>query len=157
MSGAPAATATIANPDRGVKDLPAAGICNLEGMRAQNLRLTVEDIDRTKAFYVDILGFSVANFSREHRMLALGLADGFVLRFDQAPGPHDASGLHSIGIELDDFAAVDRLFETLPDDVDINADLRDRFADQQGPYGFIVIDPDGYRIKLFRYNQPGSP
>lgn len=124
-------------------------------MRARNIRLIVEDIDRTKAFYVDVLGFSIANISREHRMLALGLADGFILRFHEAPGAHAAPGLHSIGIELDDFAAVDRLFDALPDDVEISADLRARFADQQGPYGFIVVDPDGYRIKLFRYNEPG--
>jgi hypothetical protein len=33
-------------------------------------------------------------------------------------------------------------------------DMREEYRHRQGPYGFIVRDPNGYRIKIFKYNLP---
>lgn len=34
----------------------------------------------------------------------------------------------------------------------IERDLREAYRNAGGPHGFFVLDPSGYRVKIFRYN-----
>jgi len=84
-------------------------------------------------------------------MLGLRLQDGFVLRFDFTEEAFTPAGLSYFGLELPSFADVDTWFGRLKGRVPIVRDLRPKFADRPGPYGFLLRDPDGYVVKLFKY------
>jgi catechol 2,3-dioxygenase-like lactoylglutathione lyase family enzyme len=119
-------------------------------MRCQHIALMTIRLDATYTFYVDLLGMQPVNYDPAHGLLALSLDEGFVLRFEAGPAVASAS-IRFIGIELDSFDAVDRLHARLAPQVEIITDLRPQFTATPGPYGFIIADPNGYRIKLFRY------
>lgn len=86
-------------------------------------------------------------------MLAITLAKGFVLRFE-AKGPPEPDGIRFIGLELGSFEAVDDLYETLAGRIPMVEDLRAQYATTKGPYGFIMADPNGCRLKLFKDDGP---
>lgn len=119
-------------------------------LRCQHICLTTDRLAETRDFYVKTLGLVAATYDEASGLLALLLADGFVLRFE-AKGPAEPSSIRFIGLELDSFEEVDRLFDALSGRVPIVQDLRSRYTSRQGPYGFIIEDPNGYRLKLFKY------
>jgi len=119
-------------------------------MRAQHLALKSRDLAETRRFYHGMLGLEVAGF-REGELVAFRLQDGFVLRFDFTEEAFTPAGLSYFGLELPSFADVDTWFGRLKGRVPIVRDLRPRFADRPGPYGFLLRDPDGYVVKLFKY------
>ncbi|MCX7600448.1 MAG: VOC family protein [Meiothermus sp.] len=80
--------------------------------------------------------------------------DGFVLRFDRTTSPPDPGTLTYLGPLLEDFAQVDAWYERLSARLPIEHDLRETYRQQQGPYGFILRDPNGCAIKVFKYHQP---
>lgn len=118
--------------------------------RCQHICLTTERLAETRDFYVDVLGLNDANYDESSGLLALGLADGFVLRFE-AKGAADPSSIRFLGLELKSFEEVDRLHSELSQRVKVIEDLRPRFTSAEGPYGCIIEDPNGYRLKLFKY------
>ncbi|MCS7290004.1 MAG: VOC family protein [Roseiflexus sp.] len=118
--------------------------------------MTTDRLAETRDFYVDTLGLVLANFDEAFGVLALQLADGFILRFE-ARGPAEPSSIQFLGFELGSFEEVDRLHDELSGRVRIVEDLRARFASKKGPYGFIIEDPNGYRVKLFRYGSRHKP
>jgi len=119
-------------------------------MRVQHLALKSRDLAATRRFYHELLGLEVAGF-REGELVAFWLEGGFVLRFDFTEEDFTPAGLSYFGLELPSFADVDAWFEQLKGRAPIVRDLRPEFADRPGPYGFLLRDPDGYVVKLFKY------
>lgn len=119
-------------------------------VRCQHLALATHDLDASRAFYGEVLGLEVATYDPEAGLLALRLADGFVLRFERRAQVHP-QGLLFFGLELPTFEEVDRWFVRLEGHVPIVEDLRERYADRPGPYGFLIRDPSGYVVKVFKY------
>ncbi len=113
--------------------------------RIQHVALASRDVAAAHRFYAGRLGLPVGNFDPEGGLLALRLADGFVLRFEAGPAP----GVRFLGLELESFEAVDQAYRRFSDRVVL--DLRARYRNRPGPYGFFLEDPDGYRVKLFKY------
>ena len=120
--------------------------------RLQHIALKTEDLERTRAFYRDALGLEEANYDAEIGRLWLSLKDGFTLIFDRVGEEVVAQGLTYLGLELPDFAAVDEMFERVSAHASVEKDMREQYRYAQGPYGFFVRDPNGYRIKVFRYH-----
>ncbi|MDP8958355.1 MAG: VOC family protein [Actinomycetota bacterium] len=110
------------------------------------------DLEATKSFFQELLGLEVANYDPEHGLLVFGLAEGFVLRFERTTESVGCPGLRFVGLEFSSFDEVDALFEGVSSAAPILADMRERYRDRRGPYGFVIEDPNGYRFKIFKYN-----
>ncbi|CAN5495125.1 hypothetical protein BH24DEI1_BH24DEI1_01120 [soil metagenome] len=119
-------------------------------IRCQHICLITDRLSETHDFYVGLLGLKAANYNESVGLLAFRLDDGFVLRFE-ANGSASPSSIRFLGLELDSFEQVDRLHDKLAKSIEIVQDLRAQFTSAEGPYGFLIEDPNGYRIKLFRY------
>jgi catechol 2,3-dioxygenase-like lactoylglutathione lyase family enzyme len=106
-----------------------------------HLFIHVQDLERTRRFYVDLLGMGLISEANGH--LRIGEADGFTVEVEQRPGSDiGASGIEIV-IEVDD---VDRLAADLRTaGVDITAP-----ADQSwGARHAWLHDPDGYRLSIY--------
>ncbi|OAN46106.1 hypothetical protein A6A03_13265 [Chloroflexus islandicus] len=125
-------------------------------VRCQHICLLTDRLRETRDFYANTLGLTPAYYDETVGVLAITLADGFVLRFE-AKGPPEPDGIRFIGLELSSFEAVDDLYEELARRILIVEDLRARYATAKGPYGFIIADPNGYRLKLFKYGPKVQP
>lgn len=124
------------------------------GPRCQHVALYATDLEAVLRFHRDLLGLEVANYLSDDGVLALRLADGFILRYERLGRPPDPRGVRFIGLELSSFSEVDRWYDRLEaEGVEILSDLRERFRQERGPYGFIIADPEGWRFKIFRYNE----
>ncbi len=119
-------------------------------MRVQHLALKSRELAATGRFYHGLLGLEVAGL-REQALIAFRLEDGFVLRFDFTEEAFTPAGLSYFGLELPSFADVDAWFERLKDRAPVVRDLRPNYTHRPGPYGFLLRDPDGYVVKLFKY------
>ncbi len=122
----------------------------------QHIALRTNRFEASIAFYAEVLGLSDIRVNLETGHLWVNLAEGFVLRFDHVDEAPDPSALVYLGLELENFAAVDERFSRVSLHTSIERDLREEYRHKQGPYGFIVRDPNGYRIKVFKYNVPES-
>lgn len=109
-----------------------------------------DQLSETRDFFAETLGLEVANYDESAGLLVLRLADGFVLRFE-SKGPATPETIRFLGLELGSFDEVDSFYDRLRGRVNIIEDLRPRFTTKEGPYGFIIEDPNGYRLKLFKY------
>ena len=120
--------------------------------RIQHIALKTNDLERTHTFY-KLLGLE-ADLNPEVGRMWLNFEDGFTLIFDRSDEKPDPATLTYLGLELASFEAVDRMFERLAPQIGIGRDLRETYRNAQGPYGFFVEDPNGYVIKVFKYNEP---
>ena len=120
--------------------------------RIQHIALKTNDLESTRAFYA-LLGLE-GDFNLEVGRMWLNFDDGFTLIFDRSDKKPDPATLTYLGLELASFEAVDRMFEKLAPQTSIGRDLREAYRNAQGPYGFFVEDPNGYTIKVFKYNEP---
>lgn len=118
--------------------------------RIQHVALKTNDLERTRAFY-KLLGLE-GDLNLETGRLWLTFENGFTLIFDRASERPDSATLTYLGLELADFAAVDRIYEKIAPHVGVGRDLRETYRKAQGPYGFFVEDPNGYTLKIFKYN-----
>ena len=82
----------------------------------------------------------------------LDFADGFTLIFDRTDEPLHPSAVQYLGLELESFGAVDAVYQRVAPHVKMGRDMRELYREAQGPYGFFIEDPNGYRIKVFKYN-----
>ena len=121
--------------------------------RLQHLALKTANFGATHVFYTELLGLS-GRCDAKSGHLWLTFGDGFVLRFDRSEDAPNASAVQYLGLELESFGAVDRMYERLAAQVSVYRDLRETYRHAQGPYGFLVADPNGYLIKVFRYHTP---
>ena len=120
--------------------------------RIQHIALKTNDLESTRTFYA-LLGLE-GDLNSEVGRMWLNFEDGFTLIFDRSDKKPDRGTLTYLGLELTSFEAVDRMFEKLASQVSIGRDLREDYRNAQGPYGFFVEDPNGYVIKVFKYNEP---
>ena len=119
--------------------------------RLQHIALRTNDLERTRAFY-KLLGLEEANYDADIGRLWLSLEDDFTLIFhrtDEALAPFT---IQYLGLELADFGAVDEMYERVEARAKMGRDMRELYRDEQGPYGFFVEDPNGYVVKVFKYN-----
>ena len=120
-------------------------------MRCQHVCFESGDLEATLRFYGDLLDLKVAHYE-PNSLLTFQLEDGFVLRFEYTDKPVVPQGMRFFGLELPTYDAVDLWFDRLQEaGVNIVEDLRPRFKDRPGPYGFLIRDPNGYIVKLFKY------
>ena len=119
--------------------------------RMQHIALRTNNLERTRAFYVNDLGLEEANYDADVGRLWLSLEDGFTLIFDRSSETLSPLSITYLGLELSSFAAVDQMFTNVSALYDIEKDLRERYRHAQGPYGFFMRDPNGYRLKIFKY------
>ncbi len=119
--------------------------------RLQHIALQTNDLEQTRAFY-KVLGLEEANYDANIGRLWLNLEDGFTLIFDRSEETLSASTVKYLGLELPDFKAVDRMYEKLAPQAEMGRDMRELYSHKQGPYGFFIQDPNGYTIKVFKYN-----
>lgn len=120
--------------------------------RLQHIALMTNDLERTRAFYKDVLGLEEANYDPNIGRLWLRLEDEFTLIFDRSGEAVFSSSIRYLGLELTDFAAVDQMYEKVSSSQHIWRDMREFHRHKQGPYGFFLQDPNGYLIKVFKYN-----
>lgn len=121
-------------------------------LRLQHIALQTNNLERTRAFYKDVLGLEEANYDADIGRLWLSLKGGFTLIFDRSDDVPSASTVKYLGLELPDFKAVDRMYEKLAPQAEMGRDMRELYRHKQGPYSFFVKDPNGYTIKVFKYN-----
>ncbi|MGX1130715.1 lactoylglutathione lyase [Streptomyces glaucescens] len=124
-------------------------------LRTGHIGLNVTDLDRSLAFYRDVLGFTVLTEGKEdgRRYAFLGEADRLVLTlWQQAGQPYDTgrAGLHHLALEVD---SIDRVNE-------YEAALRSYGAEfaydgvvahREGAAsgGIFFHDPDGTRLEIY--------
>lgn len=116
-------------------------------MRAHHLALRVADLERSRAFYVDLLGLPLVRRLEDEgglRSLWLGAGD-LVLMLErrlQGAGPDDGSG-HLLAFAVEDLAAWEARL--------LAAGVR---VDDRTAATLYVRDPDGHRVGLSVYRLP---
>ena len=125
-------------------------------MKVQHLALKTAAFEQTYTFYTDILGCSDARYDAQIGRIWLNFADGFTLIFDRTDEPLNPLSVQYLGLELPSFTAVDEMYQQVAPHAELGRDMRELYRDARGPYGFFIFDPNGYRIKVFCYNEEAS-
>ena len=122
--------------------------------------LRVSDLERSKAFYRDVLGFKIAEEDPAHgRDVFMTLGDDFHnVDLVQHPSPDGAErpsrtqiGLGHIAFQVDSYEALRESYRTL---LDHGVEI-DRAVDHVNQRSFYFMDPDGNRLEIY-YEIPGS-
>jgi catechol-2,3-dioxygenase len=120
----------------------------------------VADLERSKAFYRDILGFKIAEEDPKHgRDAFMTLGDDFHhLDIVQHPTPEGAArptrdqiGLGHVAFQVASYEALGEAYRTL---IDHGVPI-DRAIDHVNQRSFYFSDPDGNRLEIY-YEIPGS-
>ncbi len=111
-------------------------------MKFDHLSIPITNLDRSRAWYVATLGLKVEFEVPERRSVALQDSDGFAIFLQEVPSDVDPKGC-ALWFQVTD---VDETY----------ADWSARgVAFSHGPqksfwgYGVELLDPDGYRIRLW--------
>lgn len=115
-------------------------------MKIQHVALKTNDLEKTSTFYKDVLGCS-GGYVAEVGRVRLDFTDSFTLIFDRTDEPLHPSAQY-LGLELEDFGAVDRLYQKVAAHVAVGRDMRELYREVRGPYGFFIEDPNGYPISV---------
>ncbi|MDX3754403.1 VOC family protein [Streptomyces mirabilis] len=127
-------------------------------LRTGHIGLNVTDLDRSLAFYRDVLGFGViAEGKEEERRYAfLGSLAGdgrpVLTLWQQAQGAYDKAraGLHHLALEVD---SVDRVgeYERALRDYGVDFAYEGVVAHREGSAsgGIFFHDPDGTRLEIY--------
>ena len=123
-------------------------------LRTGHIGLNVTDLDRSLAFYRDVLGFGLlAEGKEEERRYAfLGDGDALVLTlWQQASGPYgsDRAGLHHLALEADSIERV-REYEAALRQYGVEFAYDGVVAHREGAAsgGIFFHDPDGTRLEI---------
>lgn len=109
--------------------------------------LNVENLDRSRAFYCDILGMQeVTRASGFHGVfLSFGQRDHDIALFETGEriAPHGVNHIaFRLGGDLDDFKSFHRKL------VDAGVEIRGS-VDHGVSYGIYFLDPDGHQLEVF--------
>lgn len=127
--------------------------------RIGHVLLRVADIERSKAFYQDVLGFRVAEQDPDHGGVFMTLGEDFhTIDLFQHPdppasGPVDRSrvGLGHIAFQVASFENLREAYHTLlAHGVEI-----ERAMDHVNQRSIYFADPDGNRLEIY-YEMPGA-
>jgi catechol 2,3-dioxygenase-like lactoylglutathione lyase family enzyme len=117
-----------------------------------HVALTVGDRERSAAFYGRHFGITERVHQDEH-LLILGSQDGSLLALSEGTVPQALPRTNHFGFRLDSADEVRKARERLR-----AAGVAE--TEWQDDHGFVrvqVADPDGYRVELFAYSEPGPP
>ncbi|WP_328871403.1 VOC family protein [Streptomyces sp. NBC_00287] len=119
-----------------------------------HLGLNVTDLDRSLAFYRDVLGFSLLAEGKEEGRRYAFLGDGEQLLFtlwQQAKGPYGEgrAGLHHLAFQADSIERV-RAYETALREYGVEFAYDGVVAHAEGAAsgGIFFHDPDGIRLEI---------
>jgi catechol 2,3-dioxygenase-like lactoylglutathione lyase family enzyme len=118
-----------------------ASAAGLKGIRLDHLSLQVSDLQRSRDFYVNVLGLSVNHNPRPADEVRLDLEDDgyLVLRRFSPPAKVDHLGLKLEGFNQDLVTQQLKLQGIVPIDEPLSSSIRG---------GFHVLDPDGFKVQL---------
>lgn len=119
--------------------------------------LVISDIDRSLAFYRDVLGFSVVTTVPEQRPFAFAWMQrdtvNVFLNSEASTGMTASPGTNILFITLEpgDIAAgIDALFAAVKDRAPVEMPVTDQFY---GMREFTITDPDGYVVTFAQPNR----
>jgi len=127
--------------------------------RIGHVLLRVTDIERSKAFYRDVLGFRVAEQDPDHGGVFMTLGEDFhTIDLFQHPDPQSGGpvdrarvGLGHIAFQVASFEALGEAYRTLlTHGVEI-----ERAMDHVNQRSIYFADPDGNRLEIY-YEMPGA-
>ncbi len=129
-----------------------AGDGGLTGLGFSHLVLEVSDLDRSEAWYRDVIGLDLLGRGlmaepRPHAVLQLGTGQVVVLVEVERPRPrrpYTAAIHHAFLLTMDQFRAAQARLAAAGYDI---ADARAAFR-AKGEYSFDVNDPDGHRWQV---------
>ena len=122
----------------------------LRPQRIGHVVLKVRDLDRSLAFYRDVLGFRVASEMSNVMIFLTATGENHhdlaLLRVgDSAPSPvPNAVGLYHVAVQLSDFAAIKEAHRVLAE-----RGMLKGTADHGVSRSLYTVDPDGNEIELF--------
>jgi catechol 2,3-dioxygenase len=128
--------------------------------RIGHVLLRVADIERSKAFYTNVLGFEVVEEDPEHGGVFMTLGEqGHTLDLvpvehaetDERPAGHRV-GVHHIAFQVDSYEALKQAYFSL-EDQGIKVVRAIDHVSQQSIY---FDDPDGNRLEIY-YELPNAP
>jgi catechol 2,3-dioxygenase len=123
-----------------------------------HIQLRVADLERSKAFYRDVLGFRVAEQDPKHGDLFMTLGEDFhTLDMAQHESPEAvrgsvrALGVAHIAFQVASYEALGEAYRTL-----LEYGVRiDRAMDHVNQRSIYFADPDGNRLEIY-YEMPGA-
>ena len=128
--------------------------------RIGHVLLKVADVERSKAFYTNVLGFEVVEEDPEHGGVFMSLGkDGHTLDLSPVDDPATAQrltanrvGVHHIAFQVDSEAALKEAYFSLQDQgVEVV-----RAIDHVSQKSIYFHDPDGNRLEIY-YELPNAP
>ena len=123
-----------------------------------HVQLRVADLERSKAFYRDVLGFRVAEQDPTHSDLFMTLGEDFhTLDLAQHPspetdrGPSRSLGVAHIAFQVSSYEALGEAYRTL---LEHGVEI-DRAVDHVNQRSIYFLDPDGNRLEIY-YEMSGA-
>lgn len=120
------------------------------GIRASNLFLYYEDLERATEFYSKTLGMEVVADYEMARIIRMA-TDSYLILVDASKGMHTADEPKTVALAL----LTDQLDEWYDylktQDVEIKYDYKPK--DGSPHDGFVVLDPEGYLLEFERFNE----
>ena len=123
-----------------------------------HVQLRVADLERSKAFYRDVLGFRVAEQDPKHGDLFMTLGEDFHT-LDMAQhenpetgrGPSRPIGVAHIAFQVSSYAALREAYHALQE----HGVAIERAMDHVNQRSIYFLDPDGNRLEIY-YEMPGA-
>jgi catechol 2,3-dioxygenase len=119
-----------------------------ERIRLGHVQLRVRDLERSKSFYEGLLGLPEREVGRGVVFLGSGSTHHQIALHavgqDAAPGPLFGPGLSHIAFEVEDRAALLRMYRTLG-----NAGVRVSAVDLGVTWSLYLQDPDGNEVEVY--------
>jgi catechol 2,3-dioxygenase len=123
-----------------------------------HVQLRVADLERSKAFYRDVLGFRVAEQDPQHGDCFMTLGEDFhTLDLAQHPspetgkGPSRPIGLAHIAFQVPSYEALGEAYRTLLE----HGVAIERAMDHVNQRSIYFLDPDGNRLEIY-YEMAGA-